>query len=73
MADVTGASKESGSSIAGVYDATVKHGAGCGYTAQWRIDLSGDGQQLTAEELPGSHCCGGVPNLCRKSGCLAHK
>ena len=75
MRNATGSSKEPlvTESVAGIYDATVKKGVSCGYNAQWRIELADDGQTLTAEELEGSNCCGGVPNCCRKSGYFAHR
>ena len=58
------------SGIDGEWDAK-KDCCSMGYTATWVVTETGD--ELTVDEQPGSHCCGCVPNCCRKTGRWAHK
>ena len=40
----------------------------CGYHAVWTVSSLGDSwEQIKVVEQPGAHCCGCVPNPCRKT------
>ena len=39
----------------------------CGYHAVWTVSPLGSWEEIKVVEQPGAHCCGCVPNLCRKT------
>ena len=53
--------------IVGVWSCRKEGTCACGYVGDWRI-VSLPDEELRCEELPGSYCCGFIPNCFPKRG-----
>lgn len=58
--------------IVGVWSCRKEGTCACGYVGDWRI-VSLPDEELRCEELPGSYCCGFIPNCFPKRGRWAHQ